>query len=59
MTKTIKLTRADFLTKVANYEANPEKWEYLGDKPCIIDFYADWWSLQDGCSHPGRVGCRI
>lgn len=42
MTKTIKLTRADFLTKVANYEANPEKWEYLGDKPCIIDFYADW-----------------
>jgi len=40
MTKTIKLTRADFLTKVANYEANPEKWEYLGDKPCIIDFYA-------------------
>ncbi|HPD87728.1 MAG TPA: thioredoxin, partial [Proteiniphilum sp.] len=26
----------------ANYEANPEKWEYLGDKPCIIDFYADW-----------------
>lgn len=42
MTKTIKLTRADFLAKVANYEANPEKWEYLGDKPCIIDFYADW-----------------
>ena len=42
MTKTIKLTRADFLTKVANYESNPEKWEYLGDKPCIIDFYADW-----------------
>ncbi|MDD4158562.1 MAG: thioredoxin, partial [Proteiniphilum sp.] len=42
MTKTIKLTRADFLTKVANYEANSEKWEYLGDKPCIIDFYADW-----------------
>lgn len=40
--KTINLTREDFLTKVANYEANPEKWEYLGDKPCIIDFYADW-----------------
>ena len=42
MVKTIKLTRADFLTKVANFEANPEKWVYLGDKPCIIDFYADW-----------------
>jgi thioredoxin len=42
MAKTIHLTRADFLAKVANYETNPEKWEYLGDKPCIIDFYADW-----------------
>jgi len=42
MAKTIHLTRADFLAKVANYETNPEKWVYLGDKPCIIDFYADW-----------------
>lgn len=39
---TIKLTKADFLTKVANYEASPNEWKYLGDKPCIIDFYADW-----------------
>ena len=42
MAKTIHLTKADFLTKVVNYEKNPEKWEYLGDKPAIIDFYADW-----------------
>lgn len=42
MAKTINLTRADFLTKVANYEDSPENWVYLGDKPCIIDFYADW-----------------
>lgn len=42
MSKTIHLTRADFLSKVANYEENPDKWVYLGDKPCIIDFYADW-----------------
>lgn len=40
--KTIQLTRADFLTKVANFEENPDQWVYLGDKPCIIDFYADW-----------------
>lgn len=39
---TIKLTKAEFMTKVANYEANPSEWKYLGDKPCIIDFYADW-----------------
>lgn len=40
--KTINLTKAEFLTKVANYEESPDKWEYLGDKPCLIDFYADW-----------------
>lgn len=40
--KTINLTRADFLKKVANFEETPDKWVYLGDKPAIIDFYADW-----------------
>jgi thioredoxin len=40
--QTIHLTKADFLAKVANYETNPEEWEYLGDKPALIDFYADW-----------------
>lgn len=39
---TIHLTKADFLKKVANYETNPTEWKYLGDKPCIIDFYASW-----------------
>ena len=40
--KTIDLTKADFLTKVMDYEANPQEWKYLGDKPAIIDFYASW-----------------
>ncbi|MCE5173813.1 MAG: thioredoxin [Bacteroidales bacterium] len=39
---TIHLTKEEFLKKVANYETNPQEWKYLGDKPCIIDFYADW-----------------
>lgn len=38
----IHLTKAAFMEKVANFEANPKEWKYLGDKPCIIDFYADW-----------------
>ena len=40
--KTIALTKADFLTKVANYETNPTEWKYLGDKPALVDFYASW-----------------
>lgn len=40
--KTIHLNKIDFLKKVANYEADPTTWKYLGDKPALIDFYADW-----------------
>lgn len=40
--KTIHLTKKDFLEKVMNYEKNKTEWVYEGDKPCIIDFYADW-----------------
>lgn len=40
--ETIELTKADFLTKVSNFETNPTVWKYLGDKPAIIDFYASW-----------------
>lgn len=39
--KAVNLTKADFLKKVANYEANPE-WKFLGERPAIIDFYATW-----------------
>lgn len=40
--KPIHLKKKDFLEKVMNYEKNPTEWIYAGDKPCIIDFYADW-----------------
>ncbi len=40
--KVTHLTKADFLAKVMNYEKNPQEWIYLGDKPCLIDFYASW-----------------
>jgi thioredoxin len=38
---TYHLTKDDFLKKVFNFEQNQE-WKFEGDKPCIIDFYADW-----------------
>ncbi|MDP4187173.1 MAG: thioredoxin [Bacteroidota bacterium] len=37
----IHLTDNTFKQKVFNYTASKE-WKYEGDKPCIIDFYADW-----------------
>lgn len=40
--KTVKLTKQDFLEKVMNYEKNQTEWVYEGDKPALIDFYADW-----------------
>lgn len=38
----IHLTKEEFLNRVSNFEENPKDWKFLGDKPCIIDFYADW-----------------
>lgn len=40
--KTVHLTKAEFLKKVVDYENNVNEWKYLGDKPAIIDFYANW-----------------
>jgi thioredoxin len=39
---TISLDQAQFLEKVADFKTNPEEWKYLGDKPAIIDFWAEW-----------------
>ncbi|QXP73178.1 thioredoxin [Tenacibaculum sp. AHE15PA] len=38
---TENLTKATFLEKVFNFEENKE-WRFEGDKPALIDFYADW-----------------
>jgi len=41
-TKTIYLTKSEFIKRVMDYEKNKTEWVYKGDKPAIIDFYADW-----------------
>ncbi|HEX2393974.1 MAG TPA: thioredoxin domain-containing protein [Bacteroidales bacterium] len=38
----VHLTRDQFLKQVMNYEKNPNTWVFEGDKPCLVDFYADW-----------------
>ncbi len=35
------LTKDTFKSKVFDFEANKD-WKFEGDKPAIIDFYADW-----------------
>jgi thioredoxin len=35
------LTKETFLNRIFNYEQNKD-WKFEGEKPCIIDFYADW-----------------
>lgn len=39
--KTIKLTTSEFKEKVFNYDSQAD-WNYIGELPAIIDFYADW-----------------
>ncbi len=36
------LTYETFIEKVWDFESNPEEWNYKGEEPCVIDFYADW-----------------
>ncbi len=37
----VHLTKQKFLDDIFNYETEQE-WNFKGDKPAIIDFYADW-----------------
>ena len=40
--KPIYLTRSEFIKRVMDFEKNKTEWVYRGDKPAIVDFYADW-----------------
>ncbi len=35
------LSKETFIEKIFNFEANKD-WKFEGNKPCLIDFYADW-----------------
>jgi len=37
----VTLNKEEFKKKVMDYEENKE-WQFEGDLPCIVDFYADW-----------------
>lgn len=40
--KVTEMTKEMFKDKVMDYENNPQDWNFKGDKPAIIDFYATW-----------------
>ena len=40
--KTIHMNKEMFIERVMDFETNKEQWIYRGDKPAVIDFYADW-----------------
>lgn len=36
------LNMASFKDRVHDFDKDGSNWNFKGDKPCIIDFYADW-----------------
>ena len=40
--KATELTKEEFLKRVVNFEAHPDKWIFEGERPCIVDFYVSW-----------------
>ncbi len=40
--KAKEVTKKEFLNRVVDYEANPSEWKFLGERPCLVDFYAPW-----------------
>lgn len=30
------------MKRIADIETNPNQWQYLGNKPALVDFYAPW-----------------
>ncbi len=38
---TAHLTKQDFIEKVFDFE-NEKEWKYRGERPAIVDFYAEW-----------------
>jgi len=36
------ISTQQFKDEIYDFEQHPDKWVFKGDKPCLIDFYADW-----------------
>lgn len=55
----IVMNKAMFIKDVFDYEKSQD-WKYKGNKPAIIDLYADWCgTLPHGGSHYEGTGQRV
>ncbi|MFA5713020.1 MAG: thioredoxin, partial [Bacteroidales bacterium] len=41
LTHTISIDKAQFIDRIFDY-TQKQDWSYKGDKPALVDFYADW-----------------
>lgn len=47
--KVVHVTKSEFVEKVYDYEKNPDKWVYKGNKPAIVDFMPTGADLAADC----------
>ncbi|MCX6231300.1 MAG: thioredoxin [Bacteroidetes bacterium] len=40
--KVVQMSKANFIDLVMDFEKSPKTWSFKGEKPCVVDFYADW-----------------
>jgi len=38
----IHITKNDFLAKVWDFEKSPQQWSFKGERPVIVDLFAQW-----------------
>ena len=42
MGKVIHLSKSEFCRRISDVERHPDSWNYLGDRPAVVDFFAQW-----------------
>jgi thioredoxin len=40
--KVVQMTKTSFIDLVMDFEKSPKTWSFKGEKPAVVDFYADW-----------------